>query len=78
MAKEIDVSKGDKVNVVLAGGEIVQATVKSVRAGGKLDLEFEHKGETVNITSSPLDESGKRPDCWHPIVRAAAKDAPKA
>ena len=59
------VAIGDKVSVVTAAGESLPAKVTKVVSPKLVDLEFEFREEPMVITSSPLDESGKRPDSWH-------------
>lgn len=68
---------GDKVNFVLADGTLAPAAVKAIRPGDLLDVDLKHAGQMVTITCSPLDESGKRPDSWHPIpAQTGAKTEP--
>lgn len=75
MAKNVNVTKGSKVNLVLANGKAVPAEVTAVRKGGLVDLQAEVNGETVTITSSPLDETGKKPDSWCPAEEPAKEPA---
>lgn len=59
------VKVGDQVNLVGARGEIFPAKVTKVQRD-KLDLDAElPSGETLIITSSPHDPSGKLADSWH-------------
>lgn len=66
MAEKRRIKAGDEVNLVLASGRHATAKINRVDKNGLADLEFEHDGRTQQITSSPLDESGTRPDCWCP------------
>jgi hypothetical protein len=66
------IKAGDEVRLVLAGGKHAAATVKKVGKGNLVDLEAEHNGETVTITSSPHDPDGRKPDSWHAVPAEAA------
>jgi len=79
VAKKIDVKVGADVHLVLASGKHAPAEVTGVRkgAGDLVDLEAEVGGEMVTITSSPLDESGKKPDSWHLPEEAKAAETTK-
>lgn len=59
------VKVGSKVFVVTAHDESVPAEVTKVLPGDLVDLKFVYRGETIEITSSPLDKTGKKADCWH-------------
>jgi hypothetical protein len=75
MAKD-QLKSGTKVHLVLASGKHAPAVVTGVKSAGLIDLEAEVGGQTVVITSSPLDEQGKRPDSWHyPEEEAEARAA---
>jgi len=66
---------GDTVHVVTVRGEHPRAQVVKVRGGGVLDLEFEHEGKTMMITSSRIDPTGKKHDCWYPRTPAQPRSA---
>jgi hypothetical protein len=71
------VKVGGKVNLVLHNGNHLAAEVTKVRSGNLIDLKTEHRGQPVEITSSPFDGEGKRPDSWHPVPEEAPADLPK-
>jgi len=66
MAKQLAVSVGDEVRLVLANKECVPA---KVTATGKrpncVDLHAEVNGEFFDITSSPYDPTKQQADSWH-------------
>lgn len=73
--KKIDIKPGAEVHLVHAKGHHIAARVTKVRGGDRqlVDLEADLGGEEkLVITSSPLDESGKFPDSWHPVEPAPA------
>lgn len=55
---------GDDVQVVLASGRLEPAKITKVNRNGTADLIFTHNGQEVQITSSPFDPTGKKPDCF--------------
>jgi|WetSurMetagenome_2_1015567.scaffolds.fasta_scaffold1418085_1 hypothetical protein len=73
--KKVAVAIGADVHLVLANGKHAPAKVTKVGKGGLIDLEAELVEETIVITSSPFDETGKRADSWH---LPEATETPKA
>lgn len=69
---------GDAVQVVLADRSLAPAKITRVNGDGTADLKFEHHDQVVVITSSPLDEAGKRPDSWRPVAPPAPSAEPEA
>jgi hypothetical protein len=57
-------SKGAKVSLVSAKGELIPAEITKVHKNGLVDLTFEQAGQDVQITASPFDVQGKKSDCW--------------
>lgn len=75
-AKKVDVKVGTEVHLVHAKGMHIPAKVTRVGKGGLIDLEAENGDETIVITSSPQDDTGRKPDSWH--LPEPAPEAPKA
>ena len=63
-SKPVKVKPGDKVRLVVARGEPVEATVTKVHKGNLLDLEAEFEGKPLVITESPHDPARKLSDSW--------------
>ena len=55
---------GDKVNVVLGDRTLTPGVIDDVKRG-QVTVLFEHRGATVEITASPYDPTGTKPDSWN-------------
>jgi hypothetical protein len=79
MAKATDKTfkPGDEVRVVLADRKThALAKITRMNKDGTANLEFVHKGQEMEITSAPFDESGTRPDCFLGCADAPAAAEP--
>lgn len=59
------VEKGREVSIVLADGTLSPATITKVHNKELVDVEFDYRGETVEITKSPFDAERKKADSWN-------------
>lgn len=57
----------DRVWVVLADGSSVPGRAMFANEDGTIDLIADYQGGLV-ITSSPRDDTGKKPDSWRPYT----------
>jgi hypothetical protein len=77
--EKISIKPGAEVHLVHAKGHHLPAKVTRVRDRNFIDLEADAGGEAkLVITSSPYDETGKRPDSWHLPEPDPKAEAPKA
>lgn len=61
----VTVEAGTEVHLVLANGKHRNARITRLCGDDRVDLEANLPGETLVITNSPRDDSGKLADSWH-------------
>jgi hypothetical protein len=76
--KKLEIKPGTEVHLAGAHGKHFPAKVTKVHEGDQqlVDLEVDVGGvKKLMVTGSPLDETGKRCDSWHPVEAATEAKA---